>query len=55
MNKWSLLVVSEDSKLCVTKNRGKENILFHHSGKLCDPPAKFVCYILLWRHMFPKD
>ena len=54
MNDWSLLVVSSNSKLCVTRHKGKEVVSFQKEGKLCDPPKDFVLYICLWRHIFPK-
>lgn len=54
MNKWYLLVVSENSKLCVTKNKGKETIVFQENGRLCEPPKEFCVYLHLWRHIFHK-
>ncbi|AEA07146.1 conserved hypothetical protein [Lausannevirus] len=54
MNKWSLTVVSEDARLCVSRHRGKEVAMFQKSGKLSEPPKEFLIYVSLWRHIFPK-
>lgn len=54
MNKWSLTVVSEDAKLCISRHKGREVSVFQKDGKLTEPPSEFLVYVSLWRHIFPK-
>ncbi|AQM73149.1 hypothetical protein B1750_gp168 [Noumeavirus] len=54
MNKWSLTVVSEDAKLCISRHKGREVSVFQKDGKLTEPPDEFLVYVSLWRHIFPK-
>nr|WRK65191.1 hypothetical protein MarFTME_146 [Marseillevirus futianmevirus] len=54
MNKWSLVVETENSKLCATKNRGKEKTVFVVDGKIRDVDENSRRYLALWRHLMFK-
>lgn len=55
INKWSLVVETENSKLCVVKNRGKERTVFAKEGKICPLDEESRKYIALWKHLMFKE
>ncbi|BAU80191.1 hypothetical protein A9K97_gp160 [Tokyovirus A1] len=55
MNKWSLVVETENSKLCVTRSRGKEKTAFVKEGKMRSPDERSRRHIALWRHLMFKE
>ncbi|ADB04049.1 hypothetical protein C8_288 [Cannes 8 virus] len=55
MNRWSLVVETENSKLCVTRNRGEERAVFVKEGRIRPLDKSSRNHIALWKHMMFRE